>query len=214
MKHKKVRFRVKKFAKVLVGDWETSGLPPDEPRFDEGPQGIQMGFCVVEDPYEKWEIVDEFRADVQWLGPTQTTQGLHPDLVWSSEAERIHGITQASLLTKPHPQMIAQGLVPMLKRHWPGEKIILGGHNPGFDMYFTKQFLWFAGASREVRLDHRMLDSSTLGFFTLGISNSDDLFLATSGSRRGKHDALEDARLTVGAFRELTRHLRPVFPLD
>jgi len=214
MRHKKVRFRVKKFAKVLVGDWETSGLPDDEPRFDYGPQGIQMGFCVVEDPYDRWEIVDEFRADVKWLGTTQQYEGEHCHLTWSPEAERVHGISQASLLTKPHPEVIAGGLIPILQRHWVGEKIIFAGHNPWFDLYFTKQFLWFAGVSREVRLDHRMLDSSTLGFFTLGIANSDDLFLATSGSRRGKHDALEDARLTVGAFRELTKHIRPVFPLD
>lgn len=173
-----------------------------------------MGFCVVEDPYEKWEIIDEFRADVQWLGPTQYYKGSHPDLVWSPEAERVHGITQASLHQKPHPQMIAQGLIPMLKRHWVGEKIIFAGHNPWFDMYFTKQFLWFAGVSNEVRMDHRMLDSGTLGFSTLGTTSSDDLFLATSGSRRGKHDALEDAKLTVSAFRELTKNIRLSFPLD
>ena len=210
---------MKKFNKVLIGDWESSGLIDwNKPiNFEEGPQGLQVGLCVVEDPYGAWEIVDEFEATVGWLGPVPgqpQRQVEYPGLTWSAQAQHVHGLSVSSVLDKPHPMMICSYLEPFLKTHFGSEKIVFGGHNPSFDMYFNRQLLHMGEKINTIRFDHRTLDSNTLGFFLLGAHNSDELFRAVCGVDRGKHGALEDARLTVKSFKALSDEVRRVFPFE
>lgn len=201
-----------KFRKALVLDWETTGIPDPfstEP-FLTGPQGIQVGACIVDDVAHDWEIVDEFQATIRWLGPDPElkTQPELPGLTWDEKAFEIHGLSRPSLRDKPRPEELASPFRNFLTRHFNSyTKIVLCGQNPDFDRYFTNQFLLFADLLNDpsIKFSHRMLDSFTAGFFAFGCTHSDELFKLVSNVKRDKHGALEDARLTVEAFRAIAQ---------
>ena len=69
------------------------------------------------------------------------------------------------------------------------------GHNREFDVTFTKQLLDPFGLMFKVH--HVYLDTSGIGFVTHGLYKSNLLFEALGFEARGKHNALEDALMTL-----------------
>jgi DNA polymerase III epsilon subunit-like protein len=192
----------------LVIDWETSGLPDQAVpwrTYLEGPQGIEIGAILVRLP--EFEPVDEFTSRVQFLGTAHgLARGLplYENLTWDVKAERVHGITPANLLDAPHPSIISEQLINWIKVNGATEQpLMLCGHNPSFDQYYTRQLLFIGGKERQIRLHHRMVDSFTLGYLLYGSKSSDDLFRRISSVSRKIHSAIEDARLTLDALRTI-----------
>lgn len=196
----------------LVVDWETSGLPDDRVpmrTYLEGPQGVEIGAILVNLP--EFRPVAEYESRVRFLG---TVDGItyggptHEALSWSADAERIHGISVSDTQMAPIPVRVAEDLVEFIKTNTGfgdlnKHRIMLCGHNPSFDAYFTRQLLFLGGKERSVQFHHRMVDTFSLGYVTYGVTSSDDLFWKISRVNRKIHSAIKDARLTLQALRNI-----------
>jgi Exonuclease len=192
----------------LVCDWETSGLLethfPYE-TFLEGPQGIEIGAIMVKLP--EFIVLEEYESKVRFLGTHDNISyggPLYEKLTWSSESQEIHGITIESLKNAPSPTEVAANLMYMTQKYVKSnDPIMFSGHSPIGDIYHTKQLLFLGGRSRGIRFHHRMFDTFSLGKFLYGAKSSSALFKIVSGVVRGKHTAIEDARLTLAALQRM-----------
>ena len=196
----------------LVIDWETTGLLDQEVpwlSYLEGPQGVEIGAILVSLP--TFQPIAEFHSRIAFLG---TANGIayggpaHEKLTWSSEAEKIHGLSVSDLRTAQTPSVVASNFVNFIKTNAaiddPNKHpIMICGHNPSGDLYCTKQMLYLGNMERKIRFHHRMLDSFCAGYLVLGTNSSDELFERTSGIKRTLHSAIEDARLTLHAFQRI-----------
>ncbi len=115
------------------------------------------------------------------------------------------------------PKEVSEELLAFAKPHFPGEKIVLLGHNIQFDAAYVKRMFDMAGVDYEGEFSHRLIDTSTLlGVLSLagrlpiasrGLSEAIDHFkLPIDPARR--HTALEDARVTALLFTKLVELLR------
>lgn len=194
----------------VVIDWETTGLrDPKSPsvNFLEGPQGIEIGATLVYLP--EVEIISEFSSRVRFLGSHKGIEyGPYAGLTWSEDAEKIHGIKPMDLAKEPLPLVVAEAFTTWIRTGGNIDDpqktpVMICGHNPGGDEYFTRQLLFFGGEENGIRFHHRMIDSFSLGYFVLGVKSSDELFERVSGVQRKIHTAMEDSRLTTQALRTI-----------
>ena len=176
------------FQRILVLDWETSGLPSETnlPRYDCGPQGIELGAVVVDS--EKWTVLSDFSSRVRFLS------GMH----WSETAERIHGISQTEASSAPSPQAVF-GMFDSFLEEWFDRDIpiLIAGQNPAFDRWFTHQLFWLAGFKTTFpwRFHSRMLDTFSLGYLQWDATTGNDLYQRVCGVQRQRHSAHQDACL-------------------
>jgi len=201
----------------LIVDWETSGLLEDRVptrTFLEGPQGIEIGAILVRLP--EFNPVAEFQSKVRFLGMDQGISyggPIHQALTWSTDAERVHGVKIADTRNSPIPSHVADSLIEFIKTHTRYDdlntnRIMLCGHNPSFDAYFTRQLLFLGGKERSIRMHHRMIDTFSLGYVMYGIKSSNELFKKISSTSREIHTAIADARLTLEALRHMYNSCR------
>lgn len=181
----------------LCIDWETSGSSWGEDSSKEY-QGISFGAIIFETatfkPVEKMYREVKFN-DAKWK--------------WSAEAERIHGLSRQHLeLNGVTQEEAATDLLEMILKYFgPDGKVMFLGHNPEFDRRFTNQLLnsvEFEFTTErdnknftQIQLHHVLLDTSALGFITLGLYKSDLLFDRLGFPERSAHNALEDAEQTL-----------------
>ena len=137
---------------------------------------------------------------------------------WTESAQKIHGLTKERLAAEGVTQEEAamELLELILKYFGPSSKVMILGHNPEFDNKFTNQLLATIDfeLTREIltlkernaalhpdrvyiEMHHVVLDTSALGFITLGLSKSDLLFERIGFADRGEHNALIDAEMTL-----------------
>lgn len=187
------------FSRILVLDWETSGIPSDNDldlSYTYGPQGIELAAVVVD--AQKWIEMGEFSTRVRFI------QGME----WSSTAERVHGISQSEASTGPMPhtafERFDEFLVQYFDRNVP---ILIAGQNPGFDRWFTHQLFWLAGYKEKFpwRFHSRMLDTFSIGYLAWGCTTGNDLYERVCGVRRTRHSAYEDACLGAAVICEAFR---------
>ena len=107
-----------KYNRVLVIDTETSGLPDSTKNqlYYVGPQILQLGCCLVEDPYNSWTVVDEFEISMCWVGDENPKIVWYPHLTWSEQAEQVHGLTKEFISKELHPQLAAHKFNNFLKK--------------------------------------------------------------------------------------------------
>ena len=191
----------------LCIDWETSGAIWGGDSSKEF-QGISCGAIVFDvktfDPVE--ELYLEIKHNPKWK--------------WSDEAEKIHGLSREYLEQNGVTQEeAAMALAELILKYWGTDsKVMFLGHNPEFDRRFTNQLLneidiefsVEASGKFDSRIDvfHVVLDTSALGFITLGLYKSDLLFEKIGFEERGDHNALDDARqtlMTCKVIRELVQ---------
>jgi DNA polymerase III epsilon subunit-like protein len=191
----------------LCIDWETSGAIWGGDSSKEF-QGISCGAIVFDvktfDPVE--ELYLEIKHNPKWK--------------WSDEAEKIHGLSREYLEQNGVTQEeAAMALAELILKYWGTDsKVMFLGHNPEFDRRFTNQLLneidiefsVEASGKFDSRIDvfHVVLDTSALGFITLGLYKSHLLFEKIGFEERGDHNALEDARqtlMTCKVMRELVQ---------
>jgi DNA polymerase III epsilon subunit-like protein len=192
---RKVTQQTPKFG--LCIDWETSGAVFGGDSSKDF-QGISFGAIVFRtcdfEPVEKIYHLVKFN-DKKYQ--------------WTDGAQKIHGITREHL--EQHgvsAEDAAMDLASLILKYWGGDsKIMFLGHNPIFDIRFTNQLMgsidFEFSVEREtnrenwIQLHHVVLDTSALGFITLGLFKSDLLFDRIGFEARGAHNALNDAEMTL-----------------
>lgn len=190
------------FHKILVNDWETTGVPEGDD-CTRGAQGIQYGAVVLR--ATDLAIIDDITIDIRFEG-LYGGSGAFPDLTWSEEAEKIHGLSREHLavngLSIPGAARVLETFV---RKHWaPDEKILTAGHNPGFDRFFTEQLMELGGRAETFMFHHRMIDTFSLGYMLLGTEDSNQLFDKV-GISRAHHNAYEDAHACVSVLRHIRK---------
>lgn len=123
-----------------------------------------------------------------------------PRYEWSDEAEKIHGITREQLEVEGlDNEEAAAELAEFILNHFGTGKVMFANHNPWFDIEAMKQLLEPHGVMPD--LHHVVLDTSGLGFVTMGKYRSNDVFEFFNGERPKIHDALGDARMALGVLK-------------
>lgn len=123
-----------------------------------------------------------------------------PKYTWSAEAENIHGITRDDLQVNGlDNEDAAASLAEFIFNHFGSGKVMFLGHNPGFDIAAMRQLLQPHAVMPD--LHHVVLDTSALGFIAIGKHRSNDVFKFFNGERAEKHNALDDARMTLAVAR-------------
>lgn len=182
---------------LLCIDWETSGADFGKDS-SISYQGITFGAIVTKtsDFSEVESIYREIKFD-------------DTKYKWTPEAEAIHGKSREHL--NEHgvsPEEAATDLIELIAKYFGTDKVMFLGHNPEFDRRFTNQLVKNVGFEFSVEkepgdniqipLHHVMLDTSAAGFIAVGLFKSDMLFDKMGFPERGDHNALEDARMTIG----------------
>jgi DNA polymerase III epsilon subunit-like protein len=171
-------------------DWETTGSTWGGDSSVEY-QGIAFGVVIF---------------DTTTFQPVETLyRELHFDETkykWTVGAEKVHGLSREHLLE--HGVTREQALIDLaellLKYFAPGTKIMIAGHNVGFDADFTSQL--FRDHDMEIIFHHVMLDTSGLAFVLTGEYKSDVVFDLLGGiDKRGLHNAIDDAIATLTVLR-------------
>lgn len=181
----------------LCCDWETSGATWGGDSSKEF-QGIQVGFIVFRT--KDFSPVKKLKIDIKFD---------ESKYKWSPEAEKIHGLTREFLEENGVSQEeAAAAFLELILEFWgPDGKVMFLGHNPTFDIRFTAQLCKSVDvefsierqtdAEVWIQVHHVVLDTSALGFITMGLFKSDLLFEAMGFNERGNHDALQDATQTL-----------------
>jgi DNA polymerase-3 subunit epsilon len=124
---------------------------------------------------------------------------VHPDRDIDPDAERVHGISLASLVGKPKFHEIVEDFLAFV-----GDDVIVA-HNAPFDRGFVNAELERCG--RAVTPDHQWIDTLALAKKKFpGMYNSLDALckrMKISLAERDKHGALIDARLLAMVYLEL-----------
>ena len=178
-------------AHILVIDWETTGstFSTYEETFKRF-QGIAFGAVI---------------ATSSTFEPVKTlyrTIKFDPRYEWTLEAEKIHGLSREELERTGLTQAeAARDLAEFIFDTFGTGKVMILGHNPGFDIAASRQLLEPFGVMPE--LHHVVLDTSAAGFITIGEYKSDKVFEFFSGAQRANHNALDDALLALETARNI-----------
>lgn len=168
-------------ARHIVLDTETTGLDPRS-----GHRLIEIA-CV--------EVVDYIPTGASFH------RYIHPDRAIDADAERVHGISLASLQDKPrfHEPVVCDAFLEFI-----GEDPIVA-HNAPFDRGFVNAELERAG--RPLTPDDRWIDTLAIAKKKFpGMYNSLDALckrMKISLEGREKHGALIDAQLLAAVYLEL-----------
>ena len=129
---------------------------------------------------------------------------------WTAEAEKIHGITREELEeTGLENEEAAAMLAEFILDNFGTGKVMFLGHNPWFDIEAMRQLLEPHGVMPD--LHHVVLDTSALGFITVGKYKSNDIFELFLGGRSEKHNALDDAKMTLTIVRSVREIMNGFF---
>lgn len=181
----------------LCIDWETSGSTWGGDSTREY-QGLSFGAIVFD--LSDFSTVQELYTEIQFDSSKYK---------WSTEAEHIHGLSRQHLADAGVSQQDAAiALAELILKYWgPSSKVMLLGHNTTFDLRFTNQLLNSIDIEFSIekctqfdswiQVHHVLLDTSSAGFISFGISKSNALFKHVGFVDRAEHNALEDARLTL-----------------
>ncbi len=184
------------FQKVLAIDCETTGLavnaddPSYNPKTKDEYQSVSWGFVVAD--ADTLKPIEQMYLEIQWNGTS----------VWDNRAEKIHGLSREHLKENGFTESEAvEALGSLIVKHWgPNVSIRLLGHNVAtFDVWFLRRL--FRKFGIELKFGSRHIDTSTVGFVNWKTYTSDELFNLIGFKDRGKHNALDDALMSLEAAR-------------
>jgi exonuclease I len=197
----------------LCIDWETTGAKFGGTSSADH-QGIQYGAIIFRT--DTFEAIEEVRCLIKFDAEKY---------VWTEAAQKIHGMSREYLEENGVSQQDAAViLLELLGKYFAGDaRVMVLGHNAEFDISFTDQLLRSVGVAFTVKwaevedpsvdviipINHVILDTSSTGFITFGTAKSDKLFEAIGFEKRGDHDALQDAKMTL----ETAKAIREIFNL-
>jgi DNA polymerase-3 subunit epsilon len=175
-------------AKIVIIDVETGGLNPVEHSI------LSLGAVIL----NEGEIVDKFLATVK-----------EPEVSVTDSALKVNGFTKEKIEKEGHEpsKVIMEFESFLLRNDFSEDKIVLAGHNVGFDVSFLKRLYGFTSSKFEKRFSHRCLDTQTgalllkyAGRISTEATSLDALCSAFGIRGRAKgsaHNALQDAELTA-----------------
>lgn len=187
----------------LVIDWETSGSDWGKDS-SINHQGISFGAAVFNTA--TFEPIETLYREIKFNSSKYK---------WTTEAEKIHGISIEHLEDNGVSQEDAAiDLATLILKYWgPESPVMLLGHNTGFDIAFTNQLLnsidiefsvqQKTNLSSWIQIHHVVLDTASTGFITFGLFKSDLLFEKIGFDKRGNHNALEDALMTLSTCKAI-----------
>lgn len=178
----------------LCIDWETTGSNfGGDSTIDY--QGIAFGAIIFDT--ETFEPVDALYKEMHFDDKKYK---------WTDGAEKIHGLTREHLKTNgvPREEALAE-LLDLILKYIGTNKILVLGHNADFDIAFTNQLA--SDFDIELKFHHVNIDTSSLGFVTIGKYRSNDVFSFFYGEREKVHNALDDANMAL----TVARSIRTIF---
>lgn len=188
--------------KFLVVDTETGGTDPQKQSvlsvglvvWENGCLGAQLEILVAENPIVTTpEAMAVNRIDLK----SHKERALNP-------AAAVEGIDR----------FLAENFGDVLE---VGGKVVLAGHNIGFDVGFLKRLYRLAGETFEARFSHRSIDTASIlrflnlcGLIPETALNSDGAFafLGVEPDAPSRHTALGDARATARLLRRTVQVVR------
>lgn len=182
--------------KIVAIDVETTGFSKGND-ITANHQILSIGLVVAD---RNFKPIDEFYCEIKW---NRTSH-------WSTVAEGVHGLSKEYLENNGCDEEDAVlAIVRFLLKHFDAEETIFFlGHNPrNFDVPFfikltNKYDVYF-------KIAHRTVDSFSVGFTCLGADDSDSLF-SYFYPMRDKHNALDDAKMSLGVCRKIRRVMRSI----
>ena len=180
--------------KIVAIDVETTGFSKGAD-ITANHQILSIGLVVAD---RNFNPIDEFYCEIKW---NQTSH-------WSEIARSIHGMSKEYLEENglDEEDAVLEIAQFLLKYFDAEETIFFLGHNPrNFDVPFfnkltNKYDVYF-------KIEHRTVDSFSVGFTCLGADDSDTLF-SYFYPKRTEHNALEDAKMSLGACRKIRKVMR------
>jgi DNA polymerase III epsilon subunit-like protein len=183
-----------KITKVLAIDTETSGINFDSAIVADGYQIVSIGLIVAD--AQTFAPIEELYLLIKWNGLSK----------WSDKAESIHGLSKKYL--EEHglsEEEAAMKIGLFIDKHFGIDNALnLLGHNVvTFDMPFFRQFLERNGLP--FKFAHRHCDTFSLSMGTVKAYDSNELFDIMGFEKRGKHNALEDARMSLKSYAMISK---------
>lgn len=178
------------FEKFLAIDCETSGMKfgTDDP--STGYQIVSIALIVSD--VKTYKELDTLYLEIKWNGESG----------WNERAVEIHGLSKEYLEENGVDEEGAVvDIVEFIMKHFDINKpITLMGHNVvSFDKPFFIALLARYGI--RLKISHRALDTFPVGLLAVDAFDSDELFNNMGFPPRKEHNALEDIRYTLKAFR-------------
>ncbi len=179
----------------LVIDWETSGSTWGGDSTIQY-QGVSVGLVVFDT--QTLLPIDQEYIEIKF---DETKYS------WSEGAEKVHGLSREHLEANglTNEEAVVKFMTFFMKYFSPDDFVLVLGHNRAFDVAFTEQLLKPHGIMFNTSIT--ALDTSVLGYMTIGLHKSDDLIHALGIPDRDAHNALDDALIEL----EIYRILRTMF---
>jgi hypothetical protein len=184
-------------------DWETTGAdfaPGLEGTFKKY-QGISFGVVIADNvTFEELDsLYVELKFDdtkYQWTDGAENIHKLSREYLAENGVEREDGLAQLIEILIKH---FGESVISFGDTE-PTSKVCIGGHNVDFDIKATEQL--FKDFGFNLGVHHVKLETSGASFIAIGEYKSNTVFeFFNGGGQRGTHNALEDARLALGAAR-------------
>jgi DNA polymerase III epsilon subunit-like protein len=180
------------FDKFLAIDCETTGLNFDHsnPDITHGHQSVSWGLVISD--MKTMKPIDELYVEIKWDGVSE----------WHWKAEKIHGLSKQHLADNGlDAETAAETIAQFIATHFDvDDTIVCLGHNvQQFDIPFLKKLLYKYGF--KFSFSHRCIDVSSIAVATLGTFTSQELFDLLEIKRGSVHNALEDTKASLTAFR-------------
>jgi DNA polymerase III epsilon subunit-like protein len=186
---------------VLAIDCETTGINyrSDDP--SEGHQAISWGMAVAS--AQTFNVVSEpLYLEVKWND--ECLDAKEKDRSFGTEAEKIHGLTLEYLEENGMPEEEAVTHIgSLILDYWGTDNsvMLLGQNVATFDLWFLRRALRNHGI--HIKTAHRVIDTATIGIVILDSYNSDQVFETCGYSKRGDHNSLDDALMSLGVCRKV-----------
>lgn len=184
------------FNTFFAFDCETSGMNKDFNNGDiaQGYQMVSIGLVLTD--LKTLKVNDELYREIKWNGVSK----------WDKGAEKVHGLSKEYLEENgvSEEEALAEMGAFFYDNVGLGPIILLGQNVGVFDRPFLIDAFKKHGIT-DFKFAQRNIDLFSASMATIGAFTSDEIFEKTGLKARGTHNALEDAKYSLKAFRRINK---------